>query len=112
MYRSGRSSGRCASVYRWLVVLLFGIMPGFNFVGLWDSYLSAALYSGNLIVADIYISPTVYQRLPPEIQRYCQRNGVRYQVDVDTWSLEELNVPPYPRVYLPAHRPEFSAPGG
>ncbi len=90
-----------ASVYRWLVLLLFGIMPGFNFVGLWDSYLSAALYSGNLIEADIALSATVYQRSPREIQRYCQWCGDHYEVDVDTWSMEELNVPPYParRVY-------------
>jgi hypothetical protein len=93
-----RPSG-CA--YRWLVLVLFGIMPGLNFLGFWDSYLSAALYSGNLIKADIEIGPTVYGRLPPGVQRYCQPDGKGYSVDVTSWSMAELNVPPYaaPRIY-------------
>jgi hypothetical protein len=87
--------------YRWLVLLLLGVMPAFNFVGLWDSYLSAALYSSNLIEGDIVISRGVYERSPPAVQRYCEPHGDYYKVDLLTWSMEELNVPPYsePRIY-------------
>ena len=31
-----------------VTLLLFGVMPLFNFFECWDSYLSAALYSGNV----------------------------------------------------------------
>jgi hypothetical protein len=90
------------SAYRWAVVVLFGIMPAFNFVGLWDSYLSASLYSGNLIDGDILISPTVYERLPEAVKRHCRgRADGRYEVDLFDWPYEELNVPPYqePRLF-------------
>jgi hypothetical protein len=91
-----------ASVYRWVVVVLFGVMPVFSFVSLWDSYLSASLYSGNLIDAELLISETVHARSPDLVQRCCNRqDDGRYKVDVLTWSMEELNVPPYqePRIF-------------
>ena len=34
--------------FRVCVLILFALMPLFSFFGLWDSYLSASLYSGNL----------------------------------------------------------------
>ncbi len=82
--------------YHGLVWLLFGVMPFFNFWGLWDSYLSAALYSGNEMQADIVIGPNVYERLAPAVKGYCKERGGRYVVDVQGWSVGELNVPPYP----------------
>ena len=36
------------------VLVLFAILPVFSFFNLWDSYLSSALYSGNLTEATIY----------------------------------------------------------
>src|SRR5205823_6121145 len=73
----------------------------FNFLGLWDSYLSAALYSGNTIDADIFISPSVHDRCSEDIQRYFKAHEGYYAVDLDEWSMDELNVPAYParRVY-------------
>jgi len=85
-----------SSRYAWLVLLLFGVMPFFSLLGLWDSYLSAALYSGNGIQADIIISPKVHDRLPRAIQRYCKARGGTFVVDLDSWSMGELNVPSYP----------------
>lgn len=92
---------RPSTGFGWLVAILFGVMPFFNFLGLWDSYLSAALYSGNLIEADIIISPQVYDRSTRAIQGYCEARDGDYLVDLETWSMKELNVPPYParRVY-------------
>ena len=37
-------------------VALFAILPALSFFNLWDSYLSSALYSGNLTEAQIYLS--------------------------------------------------------
>jgi hypothetical protein len=85
-----------------VAVTLVGVMPALSFVGLWDSYLSGALYSGNIAEAVIAVSPTVKPRLPPEMLRYVITN--RQNVDVlvvGDWSLGEVATPPYPqaRVY-------------
>lgn len=90
------------SVVHWGALVLFGVMPGFNFVGWWDAYLSAALYSGNTLEAEVFLSRRAFEALPPEAQFYCDPHvdGVG-RVDVWKWSIEELNVPVYPaeRVY-------------
>lgn len=85
-----------------LIFLLFAVMPVFSFFNLWDSYLSSTLYSRNTNTAQIYIENSLKERLPTEIQRYTARiNGDRYMLDLLHWSLDELNVPPYPetRIY-------------
>jgi len=84
------------------LVVLVGVMPALSLVGLWDSYLSGALYSGNIAEAVIAVSPAAKPRLPPEMLRYVITN--RQNVDVlvvGDWSLGELGTPPYPqaRVY-------------
>jgi hypothetical protein len=88
------------SVVQWAALVLFGVMPAFNFVGCWDSYLSAALYSGNTVSADIVLSRTAYDRLPPEVQAHFSDTGdSRYflsKLDMMSWSIDEMNVPPYP----------------
>ncbi|MBV9455289.1 MAG: hypothetical protein JOZ19_14435 [Rubrobacter sp.] len=81
-----------------LVLLLFGVMPLFSFFGLWDSYLSASLYSGNTKNGAIYISDAVKSRLPVSIRNPAlksQANSANI-ISVTDWSFEELNVPPYP----------------
>jgi hypothetical protein len=96
--------------YSWLVLLLFGVMPFFSFLGLWDSYLSAALYSGNEIHADVIISPKVRDRLAKGIQRHCIARSGTFVVDLDSWSMDELNVPSYParRVFRGVARSFFA----
>jgi hypothetical protein len=85
-----------------VLVTLVGVMPALSFVGLWDSYLSGALYSGNIAEAVIAVSPEVKQHLPPDMGRYVvtNRQGVDVLV-VGDWSLGELGAPPYPqpRIY-------------
>lgn len=74
------------SAFRAVVLVLFAFMPMLNFFGLWDSYLSASLYSGST------------------------ESGLVYAADGSSWTstsiffdkaMEEMNVPPYPeeRVY-------------
>jgi hypothetical protein len=86
------------SPFHGLVLLLFGIMPLFSFFGLWDSYLSASLYSGNNKSATIYVSEAVKNRLTETIPAPAlksQPDGTNV-VSITDWSFEELNVFPYP----------------
>lgn len=86
-----------------VVLILFGIMPLFSFVNLWDSYLSSSLYSGNVEAAVIEISEPVKGRLPPAIQTFQQsRADGKVEINPARWSLIELNVPSYPeeRIFL------------
>lgn len=81
-----------------VVLVLFGVMPLFSFFGWWDSYLSAALYSGNTLKARIEVGDAVAKKLPAEVR---ENHLYGSRVSLSNWSIEELNVPPYParRVY-------------
>ncbi|MCM3869962.1 MAG: hypothetical protein ND895_04620 [Pyrinomonadaceae bacterium] len=87
-----------------VVMILFLIMPLLSFVNLWDSYLSASLYSGNIEAAVIDVSESAKQRLPPAIQSHVQpsRTTSKLQISPTRWSLVELNVPSYPerRIFM------------
>jgi len=80
-----------------VVVILFWVMPALSLVGLWDSYLSAALYSSNIKVSRIYISDGVRRALPAEVQAYVERapDG-RYVLRPSTWSTREMRAVAYP----------------
>jgi hypothetical protein len=90
--------------FQTIVLILFAIMPLFSFVNLWDSYLSASLYSGNIQAAVIDVSESAKQRLPPTVQPYVQqsRSTGKLQISPTRWSLMELNVPSYPerRIFM------------
>ena len=87
-----------------LALVLFGIMPLFNFFECWDSYLSVALYSGNTPMERVYINQEVYDHLPTKVRTayVSRRMGAAlddpcpYEVDSFNWALEEMNVPNYP----------------
>jgi hypothetical protein len=90
-------------VFHALVVVLFGVMPLLSFVDAWDSYLSWSLYSGNTLRADILIAEGARHAIPPEIRRYSAPATPDWDVlAFETWSMGELNVPPYPeeRIFL------------
>lgn len=87
-----------------IVLVLFLVMPFFNFFGLWDSYLSDALYSGNVSQGTIYIDSAVQVKLPSAILQYAtstQANPHQDALNISAWSLGDMNVPPYPetRIY-------------
>jgi predicted DCC family thiol-disulfide oxidoreductase YuxK len=85
------------SLFHTLVCVLFGIMPAFSLIDLWDSYLSSALYSGNTAEAVVYVSDPVIGRLPTEIQKFARgQHEAGNVLSISRWSFEELNVPPYP----------------
>jgi hypothetical protein len=84
------------------IVVLVTVMPLLSFAGLWDAYLSGALYSGNVSEAVIVMSPAAKAALPPEIRRHVATNRAGADVLViGDWSMAEVNAPPYPedRVY-------------
>jgi len=79
-----------------LVLILFGILPPLGLIGLWDSYLSSALYSGNNYRGVIYINRPVMDRLPVALHQYVWRDGQPMFLDTTLWAYGELNVPVYP----------------
>ncbi len=83
-----------------LVVALFLVMPAFHLVGLWDSFLSATLYTGNTKRAFIYTSDAVRAKLPADIARSFEP-GDDNELRVIEWAFDDLNAPVIPeeRVY-------------
>lgn len=85
-----------------VVLVLFGFMPALSFFNLWDHYLSSALYSGNRTTGSVYVSDAVFDRLPDTIEDYVHEDQPdRNRLNLDEWSLGEMNVPTYPetRIY-------------
>jgi hypothetical protein len=81
------------------VLALFAVLPILSFFNLWDSYLSSALYSGNLTEATIYATDEGRDSLPASLRAYATRTSP--DTNVQRWAIEDLNVTPYPetRVY-------------
>ena len=83
-------------------LLLFAMLPALSFFNLWDSYLSSALYSGNLNEAVIYLSDAGRRALPSALGSRAVHTSANTNVlNVQRWAIEDLNVMPYPetRVY-------------
>lgn len=76
-----------------VVLVLFGVMPALSFVGRWDSYLSACLYSGNTPRARVTLGDAAESALPAGVREKYVSGG---EVDLQAWAMGELNVPPYP----------------
>jgi hypothetical protein len=88
--------------YHAVVLVAFLALPSLSFLNLWDSYLSAALYSGNLTEGMIYLSDAGRASLPAAIADRAVRTSENTHVlNVQRWAIEDLNVMPYPetRVY-------------
>jgi hypothetical protein len=84
------------TIFEAMVFVLFGFLPALSFADAWDSYLSAALYSGNIDQAVIYLSPRAIQHLPAQIQPHVWEKSAPYFLDINRWAFGELNVPVYP----------------
>jgi len=82
--------------FQLIVLILFGALPLLSFFNLWDSYLSASLYSGDFPVAVIRLNDRVRERLPPAVQDYVENGNGEWSINPMKWSLRELNVPAYP----------------
>jgi hypothetical protein len=79
--------------------VLFAMLPALSFFNLWDSYLSSALYSGNLTEAQIYLSDAGKASLPAAIASRSVRTSPDTNVlNLQRWAIEDLNVTPYPEI--------------
>ena len=83
------------SIPAFVIVLLFISLPAFSYVGLWDTSTSFGLYSGNGARSDLLISPALARRLPEWLRSFLVfTEDNRPVVDVLSWSLAEVGVPP------------------
>jgi hypothetical protein len=80
--------------YRIALLALVGVLPALSFVGLWDSYLSFSLYSGN--VDDMTIGAQAVAALPASIRDAASSDGNGTIVSASMWAVRELAVPAYP----------------
>ena len=77
-------------------VVLFAVLPALSFFNLWDSYLSSALYSGNLTEAQIYFSDVGAASASSEIKARLVHTSPNTNVlSLQRWAIEDLNVTPY-----------------
>ncbi len=79
------------------VLAFFFILPVFSFTNLWDSYLSFALYSGNVKPGYLIMRPEHLKVFPEHVWPLAERQrdgSVRLRQLF--WSMEVLNVPVYP----------------
>jgi uncharacterized membrane protein YphA (DoxX/SURF4 family) len=86
-----------------LVLGLYGLLPVLSFFGWWDSYLSFSLYSGNLANADFYLTQSLAQRLPAQMQTYVYPTRdynpayqAPYMFEHVMWGTAVLGTPPLP----------------
>ncbi len=79
------------------VIAFFFILPALSFSGFWDSYLSFALYSGNVKNAYLIMRPEHLKIFPESVWQYAdrQRDG-SVKLRPFHWSMEVMNVPRYP----------------
>jgi predicted DCC family thiol-disulfide oxidoreductase YuxK len=81
-----------------VLAVLIGL-PLLSFVNLWDSYLSAALYSGNITEAEIYTNDRGRNSLPERFRMYLVHTSEGTNVlNIQRWAIEDLNVTAYPEV--------------
>jgi hypothetical protein len=73
-------------LYQKVVLLLFGVLPAFSFIGRWPSDLSLALYTDNLTEANVLISEQVKRDLPVSVQRYVKSQTGHIVLRVQDWS--------------------------
>jgi uncharacterized membrane protein YphA (DoxX/SURF4 family) len=82
-------------------LLLFGIAPLLSFFGVWDHYLSSAMYASTENHGMIFISNKMFDRLPDGIADYVRVETPEIDsIDIGEWSADELKVPPYPGIRI------------
>jgi hypothetical protein len=90
-----------ASPHLYLIYLFWFILPALSTINLWDQNLSSALYTGNSTSLIVCIDTLKNKEGIPLKQFALKSSSVKpcgdnLAVNLTTWSLKELNVPPYP----------------
>lgn len=72
-----------------VIVAASVLLPILSFFGLWDSYLSGALYSGNVAVGVVRINDDLYEKLPPKAREnvFQTKNGGEKMLPLVEWSI-------------------------
>jgi hypothetical protein len=86
-----------AGVYATMIVAW--LLPLLNFFGLWDHYLSFSYYSSKQSMYYVAVADEELNKLDPSLKSYfipSKRLTGGVVIDVNKWSLGELNVPFYP----------------
>jgi len=84
-----------------IIILLFGIMPAFNFIGYWDSPLSGSLYSGTDSTVVFHFNPNEDSELAqlniPASTNEKTENGYDSNSSISWmhWSMNDIQVPYY-----------------
>lgn len=83
-------------IYTAIVIILMGIMPIFSFLSMWPMFFSSALYSGNKVRSEVYISDAFKEQSSDFIKSNVNEfeNVTRLSFFVE----DELNVPIYPSI--------------
>jgi hypothetical protein len=102
------------SLCKIMALVLFCALPGLNFVGLWDAFLSCALYSGNTIRGSLVFSAEQYRNLPEKVRSLASCKDGTYELDLLRWTESEFNASPNPevRVYRQTAKAVLNETGG
>lgn len=102
-----RKAGDLKTATAKIIAVAAVLLPVLSFWGLWDMYLSGALYSGNVEIAVVKIAEDTIGKLPPKAQKAVfQIKSGGSVLPLFEWSMAELSVPVYPerRVFKQAAR--------
>ncbi len=92
------------ALVNYLYLLILGLLPLLNFFDKWDDYLSFSLYSEKNKVFYIAISDKYIAQFNHQFDDYFLQLDANIQggkvIDVNRWSMKELNVPIYPEERL------------
>ena len=82
------------------ITLAAALLPILSFWGLWDMYLSGALYSGNTAVGVVKVDPNLSAQLPAtaKAQLLQVESTGEEMLPLLEWSMADLNVPVYPEI--------------
>lgn len=80
------------------LILLFGVMPAFNFSGHWDYYLSGSLYAGTNSTAEYFYDSRFDDFSDPDSSKHIHSIADRNQdiVNLDMWAFSSMRTPLYP----------------
>jgi hypothetical protein len=83
-----------------LVFITWGILPALHFIGYWDGFLSASMYSGKSPKMIICIQDVSKCK---QLQVFCKNYGNKFcdgkkNIELQDWAINETNVIPNPEI--------------
>jgi hypothetical protein len=87
--------------FNYIIFILLGVMPVFNFIGYWDDTLSGSMYSGTHSNVVFYFDPYNEPELPKfrqyatVVKEKSDSESLFYKTWFYTWSIYDIKVPVY-----------------